>query len=222
MTYNEVMAEDSRFLDWDLEIYDKPYQVIKYDGYNNEDYVCFEIKSHYQRVKDYFVPDGDIEVFPCHRVRGNAPSWEIKQSKVKTFKTKWGDTDVRFSCLTTVYRNGDPFFEFGGDEDYAYHKAKSQLVEIWDGPINFHSRWWKDELLNREIRYEGQPAIIKRANSSPFSIWIEPVNDKFSPPSRWDNDSDCGLNREYWDEEYAGGLIVESVLDPSINWFPKN
>jgi hypothetical protein len=53
-------------------------------------------------------------------------------------------------------------------------------------------------------------------------MWIVPVNDKFDPPPSWDNVSNDICNRESWDEEYAGGLIVESVLNPSIDWFPKD
>jgi hypothetical protein len=223
MTYNEVLEKNPRFIDWDLEINGKSYQVIRYDGYNSEDYVCFEITPFHKKVNDHYEPEGWLELYDCHGVRGNAPTWEIKQSKSKTFKTKWGDTRVRFSCVTTVYRNGVSFFQFAGDEDYAYHKAKATLVEVLEGPINFHSRWWKDELINRKIKYDGQSAIIKRVSTSPFSMWIEPVSGKFSPPSRWDHDDpNDGWDRECWNEEYAAGLVVENPLNPSIDWFPRD
>ena len=223
MTYKELLDKSPRYLDWDLEIGGKPYQVVKYDGWNNEDYVCYEINKTCVRIKDHFVPTNEnLELINCHGVRGESPTWEIKQSKTKRLKTKWGDTDLRFGCLTTIYRNGVPFFEFSGSEDYAYHKAKSFLVEVLDGPVNFHSRFWRDELIGKKINYNGESAIIERVNTGPFSMWIVPVNGKFKPPHRWDtDDEDEVLNREHWDEEYASGLIVESVLDPSIDWYPK-
>lgn len=223
MTYKELLEKNPRYLDWDLEINGKPYQVVKYDGYNNEDYVCYEITKSCQQIKDYFVPlYENEEMICCHGVRGEAPTWEIKQEKHKHFKTKWDDTSVRFNCTTTVYRNGVPFFVFPGSEDYAYHKAKSSLVEFLEGPVNFHSRFWRDELIDRKINYNREPAIIQRVNINPFSMWIVPVSGKFKPPHRWDNDDADGcMTRDDWDEEYASGLIVESVLSPDIDWYPK-
>ena len=224
MTYKKLLEKNPQFLDWDLEINGKPYQVVKYDGWNNEDYVCYEIKEFYQRFKDYFVPDDEnLEMIKCHGVRGEAPTWEIKQTKSKYLKTKWGETGVRFNCNTVIHRNGVPFFEFPGSEDYAYHKAKASLVEFLEGPVNFHSRFWRDELIGREIDYNGEPAIIKRVNIDPFSMWIVPLSGKFKPPHRWDNDNENGcMTRTDWDEEYAEGLIVESVLSPDIDWYPKD
>lgn len=220
MTYKELLENSPHYLDWDLEINGKPYQVVKYDGYNNDAYVCFEITKSCNRVNDYFEPyDLNMEMIDCYGVRGEAPTWEIKQEKTKRFKTKWEDTSVRFGCVTTIFRNGVPFFEFGGSEDYAYHKAKSFLVEVLEGPINFHSRFWRDELIDRRINYNGEPALIQRVNIRPFSMWIVPVYGRFKPPHKWDNDGD-DLNREHWEEEYAEGLIVESVLNSDIDWYP--
>jgi len=220
MTYKELLDKSPQYLDWDLQIKGVPYQVVKYDGWNNEDYVCYPIKGC-TSIKDYFIPtDENLELINCHGVRGEAPTWEIKQEKGKHLKSKWDETSLRFSCLTTIYRNGVSFFEFGGSEDYAYHKAKSFLVEVLEGPINFNSRFWLEELIGRKVNYNGEAAIIDHINFVPFSMWIIPVNGKFKPPHKWDNDGD-DLNREHWDEEYASGLIVESVLSPDIDWYPK-
>jgi hypothetical protein len=217
MKYNEALDKNGKHLDWDLVINKKPYQVIRYDGYNKEDYVCFEIKPHYQRVNDYYIPDENVELILCNGVRTNSPSWEIKQSKEIRLKNKWNETSTRFLCVTTVYRNGIPFFEIGGDEDYSYHKAKSILIENLEGPINFCSRWWKESLLNRIIRYDNQPAIIKRVYTNPFSMWVEPIDGVFSLPSHWDV-----VDTDEWNDEYAKGLSIQSVLDSKINWYPKD
>ena len=223
MTYDELMQKDPHFVDWDLEISGKPYQVVRYTGYNNEDYACYEILPTYERVRNHFIPpNGDIEVMDCHGVRGNSPTWEIKQQKFKRCKTKWNETSVRFSCLTKIYRNDVSFFVFGGDENYAYHKAKATLVEYLEGPVNFHSRFWREELLNKKILYNGQAAIIKRVNTNPFQIWIEPVEGRFAPPPSWDNDNRDFCNREEWNSEYAEGLIIEDILRESIDWFPDD
>lgn len=224
MTYKELLEKSPQFLDWDLELRGKPYQVVKYNGWNTEDYVCYEIDKDCNRVKDYYIPKNEnLELVNCYGVRGEAPTWEIKQNKDKYTKTKWGDTSLRFHCNTVIYRNGIPFFQFSGSEEYTYHKAKSYLIEVLDGPVNFHSRFWRDELVGKKIRYNGEPAIIERVNTNMFSMWIVPVNGKFKPPHRWDtDDKDQVLNREYWNEEYASGLVVENVLDSSINWFPKD
>lgn len=224
MTYRELLEKSPRFLDWDFVLHDKPYQVVGYDGYNNEDYACYEINRDCTRKKDYYIPnDLDIEVINCHGVRGNAPNWEISQTKKAWVKTKWGENSVRFTCNTIITRNGVPFFEFGGSEDYAYHKAKSSLIEFLEGPINFHSRFWKEELLGRKIEYNGEPATVSRIGTNPFYMWITPDKGKFKPHHRWDNDDedDC-LNRTDWNEEYAEGLRVDSVLNPDINWYPKD
>lgn len=224
MTYRELLEKNPSYIDWDFELYDKPYQIVRYDGYNNEDYACYEIKPHYKKIKDYFVPDDlDIQVINCHGVRGNAPNWEISQTKKAWTKTKWDETSVRFTCNTVISRNGVPFFEFGGSEDYAYHKAKASLIEFTEGPINFHSRFWREEIEGRKIEYNGEPAIVKRVSVNPFYMWIVPVEGKFKPPHHWDHDDDdfC-MNREAWDEEYAEGLRVDSVLSPDINWYPKD
>jgi hypothetical protein len=223
MTYKDILDKNPQYLDWDLVIHDKPYQVVKYNGWNNEDYACYKIDDSCERVNHYFIPkDENLELMNCYGVRGEAPTWEIKQTKGKYMKTKWGDTSVRFHCNTVIHRNGIPFFQFGGSEDYAYHKAKAYLVEVLDGPVNFHSRFWRDELIGKKINYNGEPAIIERVNTNMFSMWIVPVNGKFKPPHRWDtDDKDACLNREHWDEEYADGLIVESVLSPEIDWYPK-
>jgi hypothetical protein len=223
MTYKEILEKDPQFLDWDLEIHGKPYQVIRYKGYNTKDFACFEIREGCERVKNYYIPKNEkLELFDCHGVRNNAPSWEIRQEKSKSFNNKWDDTSVRFNCLTTIYRNGVAFFKFGGNEDYAYHKAKSYLAEVTEGPVGFHSRFWRDELKGNLIKYNGEDARVERVNVNPFQMWIVPVSGKFKPPHAWDNDDKDGcLNRDEWDEEYAEGLAVTDVLDKSINWYPK-
>tara|TARA_R110002167_G_scaffold45083_1_gene135567 strand:- start:34215 stop:34895 length:681 start_codon:yes stop_codon:yes gene_type:complete len=223
MLYKEVLEKNPRFIDWDLEVNNVPYQIIGYDGYNSEDYCCYPINGSTYKDGDKYIPmDDTIEVSDCYGIRGEAPTWEIKQEKSKYFKTKWGDSSLRMGCTTTVYRNGKPFFKFGGSEDYAYHKAKAMMVEYLEGPINFHSRFWKEELIGRNINYNGQAATIESIGSDPFYMWIEPVNGKFNPPPKWDSDDpDECLNREYWDEEYAEGLRIDCVLSESIDWYPK-
>jgi len=141
-----------------------------------------------------------------------APRWEIRWKGNNYVKTKWGDSSIEHRGIWQIYRNEELFLEHGArDMEYGLSKAQTVLMEdVLEGPIAFHFRNWRDEVLNRKVYYHDQPGIIKSIiEGGQLAVMIAPdgIKEFKSPPQ----------HKEWWNQE--GDIQHKtSMLDPAIYW----
>lgn len=217
---NSRLEKKSNLIDWDFELNGKPMQLFKAG-----DKYCHSIGGKDDFTNDmYFFP---LEIWPnvtpedCRPFsdRDLAPKWSIHVEPYCSFKTKWGDESMRSSIIAKIYRNGKCFgAKHGFTHNDAYIAAYSYLQKLIDHPVNFFSRNWKSELLNRKIYYDNQPAIVSNVwvDESGCNIYVKPDKEKiagFVPQGHWLEDKDEVQNWEY--DEGTGAELTCS----SIYWF---
>jgi hypothetical protein len=203
-----------RKLDWDVEIYDKSYDVYRIEGY------IHSIGGHWGE-NDYWCCPSDEKPTVDNLIQfgGHVVQWGIEYIPKNYTKTKWGDTEVRESGRVLIKRNGKPFYNIRSYKpEYGLAKGQAALIEIKEHPINFHSRNFREEIKGRKIWYENQPAIIERiveSNDYGVEIWVVPDKkhiEKFRFPT-WENTDEAG-----WIEEYENGCRCD-ILESNIDWF---
>ena len=208
-----------RKIDWDLEFDNKPYDIYGITNY------CHTIGGKYGNNDYYCCPTGEK---PCYdnliAFNGNAPIWGIEYKQKNSYRNKWGGTSVQFRGICTITRNGKAFYSFGArDVEYGLAKAQVLLSEIQEHPIDFHCRNWREEVINREIYYCNQPAIITEVYEyGEGEICVKIVPDKkyievFSKPPWMKEDHEL----EYYEEAYRDG-VKDDILSSNIYWYRSN
>lgn len=203
-------------MDWDLELYGKPWNV-----YRLEDH-CHCIGGRYGDNNIWCCPANEKPTYNnLVGFNGKAPAWGITFSDSNYLKHKWGDSTVEGSGGCYITRNGKNFYHVSGrDVDYCLAKAQYFLVQLQEHAINFHSRKWKKELINRKVYYKNSPAIITMVFEEDGHFFIEPDKKliQIFPREEFfhgNEEDECG-----WYEEWKDGIKCD-YLDQNINWFRK-
>ena len=194
--WNELKIHN---MDWDFEIdihrVDRfhnpiwmPYQVISINdkndnpmchciggNYGNNNFYCYplftiEMTANYDEV--YTV---DLSLKPTLETicqfDGEAPCYSVHYNATNYRKTN----EFRNGASCIIFRNGKRFFEVSG-RTFEYCSAKTQYIleQLTSHPINFRLRNWKDEMINRKIWWNSEPAIVRSIIESQGCIMIEP------------------------------------------------
>lgn len=199
--------EDATKYGWDLVI-------------NNEEYDVYNISDYYHSIGGkmglnslYCCPSKgpfNIETITAFCGMG-APRWEVRWKGSNYYKTKWNETRIEHRGRWQIYRNEELFWE-GGARDMEYGLAKAQVELIWlhEGPISFHMRNWRDDVINRKVYYHQQPGIITSIiMGGQLAVMIAPDGMKQfeSPP----------MYKEWWNQE--GEIEHKTTMnDPAIYW----
>ena len=219
----KLLTKDTQFseleirkIDWDLEFDGNPYDIYAIEGH------CHTIGGKYGNNDYYCCYEGDE---PCYdnlvAFNGSAPIWGIEYKQKNSYRNKWGETSIQFHGTCTITRNGKAFYSIGArDMEYGLAKAQVLLTEIHEHPIAFHYRNWREEVINREIYYCNQPAIITEIYESlEGEICVKIVPDKkhiesLSKPPWMKEDHEI----EYYEEAYKD-WVKDDILTNNIYWY---
>jgi hypothetical protein len=235
-------------LDWDVEIRGLPYQCVTATYYpdgipdpkqfpyslgvklnhclggnfgenNYYVYPLFRESNPKRGIRDdveYILEDPGPTKDNLIEYNGRSVCWSIAFEETNYFRKG----EIREGGLCTIFRNGKKFYEIGAREmQYGLSKAQYFLMQLQEHPINFWSRKWRDELIDRKIWYNSDPCIIRSIIEDQGCIMIEPDREytKLFRPSPWQIDAD-----DVFDPltHYNGGEDIKAdYLDPHINWF---
>ena len=94
---------------------------------------------------------------------GEPCNWDVIASSKNYIKHKYNDESVQSRGYEiTIKRNGVEFYTFNSRElSYGLSRAQMLLSEIHEHSINFNSRGYEKQFVDRKIFYRGYPAIIK-------------------------------------------------------------
>lgn len=183
-----------RKIDWDLVIDRVPYQVYSSNFYHS-------IGSKFGLNGFYACP---IDKVPSYRnliqVYDPAPTWGIICNPIINIKDKWEIESTRLHYECYILRNGVKFYKIpGNDLDFCLSYARYALFKFQEHPVDFHSRFWKDNIRDMKIYYRGIPAIIKHASEGNFIIRSEIGKFPITPElqDEWYGDLDDTLSVDF-------------------------
>lgn len=194
-------------LDWDVVINNRPYYVVKINGY------VHTIGGHWGE-NDYWAYPRDEK--PSYKnliefTSDEVVCWGIKyEPKIQTHY-KYGESEARSIGGVTITRNGKDFFTIGGGLHYGIDKARVLIDEFKEHPINTYSIDFDKKVIGRKVWWRSQPGIITHWVDGQACVIIEPDGiPNFSVPKEFDND----YSIYYTDEP-----IKADILDKHIWWF---
>lgn len=190
---------------WDVYLHDKPYQVIKIDGYVH----TVQYKHHGEFANDLYMYPRDEE--PCYNnlekycCKGTGVCWGFKYEPYN-YINKYGTETNTWNYH--IIRNGETFYP-----SRTLERTLDLLHNIIpDHPIDFDMYDYEDNLIGRNVFWKGQPCIINSYQKGCGTITLIPDGiDHFEMPGEFKNDGDYFFE----DDRY----ILEDMFASSIYWF---
>lgn len=235
-------------LDWDVVCQGLPWQVVRAEYYpdgipskiyslgkklnhclggrhGENNYYCYPLykeinpypeKRTIHEDPEYVWDDPGPTPENIRKYDGRGVCWSIGFEETNYFRK--GEMREGGSC--TIFRNGQKFYEISAREmEYGLAKARHILIQLQEHPINFWSREWKKDLINRKIWYNADPAIVRSIIEDQGCIIVEP-DKKYIPMFRaspWQVDANDPIDPlNFYNPEED---IKLDYMDSSINWF---
>lgn len=196
--------------DWDLVVNNRPYKVIRIEGYNHA-IRGFDIPMNtwaYPRDEEMSYKN----LIPV--VSDNIVQWGITYDPQNKIGWRHGDREIATVGEVTITRNGKPFYTCCGDFDYAIALAKVLITRFKEHSADIEHYEFDKKLIGRKIWWRSQPAIITQYIDGQACVIIEPdKNDKFDIPAEYNN----GYDRWMFDESIEE--IKVEIISEHINWF---
>lgn len=198
-----------RKLDWDVVMNGKPFQVVMIEGYvhtiggkwgdNNLWAYPRDEEPTYENLIEY---------------RSEKPvMWGIKFNPHHYMKSKWDETEMRYSGEVTITRNGEDFYTLmGGGRYYGIDKARVLITRMEEHPLDLNIIDYDKKMIGRKVWWRSQPAIITDWIKGQACVILEPDGiERFQKPAEYAND-DMFADE---DDEY----IKTTIFDEHIYWF---
>ena len=195
-----------RKMDWDVVMNGKPFQVVRIEGYvhtiggkwgdNNLWAYPRDEEPTYENLIEY---NSERHVM-----------WGIKFNPHHYMKSKWDETEMRYSGEVTITRNGEDFYTLWGGINYGIDKARVLISEIEQHPLGFNEIDYDKNIIGRKVWWRSQPAIITMWMKGQACVLLEPDGiERFEKPAEYKNDDMFDY------EEY----VKTSIFDKNVYWF---
>jgi len=208
----ETDLSDISLVDWDARVGKSSVDVYFVEGYIHTYDTSLGSKGNCYWCCDEGATPSFRNLYPF---LGRPVDWSIKVAERNSYKRDAVDKGV----ICHIFRNDKMFYEivFGREIWEASLAAQKALIELQEHPINFFSKRWKDQLIERKILWYYQVAVIKSIDESRGEIFVVPhEKDSFD----CHHSSMMAMEEKEWVEEYGKGLHLK-YLDSRIWWFVK-
>ena len=199
----------ARPLDRDLEIYGRPYYVVRLDGY------VHTIGGHWGENNLWAYPRDEE---PCYEnlieFDSNSPVlWGIEYKPTHYVKCKWGESEVRRGSRLIITRNGKPFDELNCNGiHYGIDKARVRISDYNEHPLDLNAIDFDKKMERRKIWWRSQPAKIESFIWGQACVIIVPDGiEKFETPPEFRDDD--------WMNDDENDYIKTHILNKHIWWF---
>lgn len=198
-----------RKMDWDVVIGNRPYQVVRIEGYVHTiggkwgDNNLWAYPRNEEPTYDNLIEFGS----------DSPVMWGIKFEPHHYMKTKWGETEIRNSGSVTITRNGEDFYTLmGSGRYYGIDKARVLITRIEEHPLDFNMIDYDKKMIGRKVWWRSQPAIITDWIKGQACVILEPDGiERFKKPAEYENDD------MFADEDDKD--IKTTIFDEHIYWF---
>lgn len=202
---NILELKMSKF-DWDVEVYDKPYQVVRIDGYIHSIGWCHRENDLWMYPRNEEPNYKNLIEYKCN---GCGVCWGIKYEPYNYIRNKWDEPE----CFTTggamITRNGKDFYFCRRGIDEAEYKIK----DLNEHPLNLNGYGFENKIIGRKVWWRSEPAIITHwIGNGQACVILEPDGiDKFTTPAEF--------VEEEGDDYYEDGDVKIDIFDNHIWWF---
>ena len=196
--------------EWDVVVKGRPFYVARIPGFVHTikgwgepiDLWAWprDEKASYENLVEY---DLDSPV-----------AWGLEYREQRYIRSKWDDVMLRSGAVTTITRNGIPFYDVFGGRNYSVPKAIVLIGEIGEHPLDFNTIGFDEKMIGRKIWFRSQPGIITRYIKGQCCVMVAPDGiDHFKRPPEYENDD---LFDDWYDEQE---LKLDCLADHNIDWF---
>ena len=197
-------------LDWDVVLGNTPYQVVRIEEYVHTiggkwgDNNLWAYPRNEEPTYDNLIEFGS----------DSPVMWGIKFEPHHYMKTKWGETEIRYSGTVTITRNGEDFYTLmGGGRYYGIDMARVLITRIEEHPLDFNMIDYDKKMIGRKVWWRSQPAIITIWIKGQACVILEPDGiESFKKPAEYANDD---MFAEYENSKD----IKTTIFDEHIYWF---
>lgn len=194
-------------LDWDVIINNRPYYVVRIEGY------VHTIGGHWGENNLWAYPRDEKPSYKnlIEFTSDEAVHWGIKYEPEIRIRYKYGASEARNIGGVVITRNGKKFYTVGGGLNYGIDKARVLIEEFKEHPINTYSIDFDKKIIGRKVWWRSRPGIITSWVDGQACVIIEPDGIScFSVPEEFNNE-----NSFYYVDE----PIKADILDKHIWWF---
>lgn len=194
-------------MNWDVEIDNIPYYVVKIYGYNHRISSDEFSDQLWAYPRDQEPTYENLIEYPYHI----SVQWGIVCTPKMQQKTKYGETESRLITGTLITRNGKPFYVVHGGVGHGIDKARALISDLSDHPLDLCAIDFDKKMIGRKIWWRSEPAVITRWIDGQACIIIEPDGiEKFTTPAEFfEEDGD-----DYYEDNY----VKTNIFDKHIWW----
>ena len=196
-----------RKMDWNVVMNGKPFQVVRIEGY------VHTIGGRWGE-NDLWVYPRDEEPTYENLIEYNSERpvmWGINFNPHHYVRSKWDETEMRYSGAVTITRNGEDFYTLFGGMNYGIDKARVLISEIEEHPLGLNEIDYDKNIIGRKVWWRSQPAVITMWMKGQACVLLEPDGiESFKKPAEYENDD------MMFGEEKD---IKTSIFDKHIYWF---
>lgn len=194
-----------RKVDWDVVMNGKPFQVVRIEGYVHTIGGKYGDNNLWAYPRDEEPSYENLIEFDSEPVL-----WGINFNPHHYVKSKWDETEMRYSGSVTITRNGEDFYTLFGGINYGIDKARVLISEIKEHPLGFNEIDYDTKMIGRKVWWRSQPAVITMWIKGQACVILEPDGiESFKKPAEYENDDMFGEEKD----------IKTSVFDKHIWWF---
>ena len=192
-------------LNWDVVMRGKPFYVVRIEGYVHTIGGKYGDNNLWAYPRDEEPSYKNLIEFDSEPVL-----WGINFNPHHYVKSKWDETEMRYSGEVTITRNGEDFYTLWGGINYGIDKARVLISEIEEHPLGFNEIDYDTKMIGRKVWWRSQPAVITYLVRGQACVILNPDGiEKFKMSEEFKND-------DAFNEELD---IKADIFDRHVWWF---
>lgn len=194
-------------LDWDVVIYNRPYYVVRINGYVHSISNRYGENNLWAYPRDEEPSYENLVQFECAEL----VRWGIRYEPRNYISFKYEEPEAMSGGRIIITRNDADFCEIHGGLSYGIDKARIMIEEFKEHPLPLEHIDYDKKMIGRKVWWRSEPAIITSYVDGQAAIILEPDGiEHFTVPAEFAKDDP---------DYYCEGSVKTSILDKHIWWF---
>ena len=194
--------------DWDVYINDKPYYVVRIEGFVHTIRGKYGENDLWAYPRDEEPTYKNLIEFNCD----NPVSWGIEYRPRNYARCKWDECESFSGSTIMITRNGKDFCDVcGRGINYGIDKARVMISQFQEHAMDLNSIDFDKKVIGRKVWWRSEPAVVTSYVDGQACVILEPDGiDHFTVPAEF---------AEEESEYYCDGDVKADILDKHIWWF---